>query len=257
MKRPAMENANCEHSAFALLGGEATGEFRAQKLRQPIQSPPTFHPRSILRLPHPPTLPAKVEFQKLLRADGEFEFQNPAFLVVPRRGVVSPWSSKATDIARRCGLAVNRIERGVLFQFPLQTAPDTLQKILPEICDPMTQRVLQNPDEWRAVFDENESVPLQVIPLGENPAATLREENVRRGLAFSEQEITRLAEYFAKRDPADAELLFFAQANSEHCRHKIFRAPRKDALSLMDAVRKTFNANPDGVMSPHLRTTPP
>ena len=248
MKRPAMENANCAHSAFALLGGEAMGEFRARKIRRQFNLP-QLSIREAFFVSHPPTHSAEVEFQKLLRADGEFEFQKPALLVIPRRGVVSPWSSKATDIARRCGLAVNRIERGVLFQFPPKTPPDTLQKILPEICDPMTQRVLQNPDEWRSVFDENESVPLQVIPLGENPAATLREENIQRGLAFSEQEITRLAEYFSKRDPADAELLFFAQANSEHCRHKIFRAPRKNALSLMDAVRKTFSANPDGVVT--------
>ena len=243
---------------FALLGGEAMGEFRARKIRQQCNLPQlAIREAFFISHSHPPALTHprarphsnEEEFQKLLRASSPFQFQKPALLVVPRRGVVSPWSSKSTDIARRCGLAVNRIERGVLFQLPQNAPPDIAQKILPQTHDPMTQRVLTNPDEWRSVFAEDESAPPQVIPLGENPAAKLRDENHKRGLALSEQDINRLAKYFAKRDPADAELLFFAQANSEHCRHKIFRAPRKNAPSLMDAVRKTFAANPNGVVT--------
>ena len=249
-----------DNEFFALLGGEAAGEIRARKILREngIQNPSVREAFFVSLHPSHPSHPSpsvqndEDEFRKLLRATESFHFQNPALLVLPRRGVVSPWSSKAGDIARRCGLTLNRVERGLLLQLPRDIAPDELQNILPQIHDPMTQRVLQNPDEWTSVFAENESLPAQNIPMGDNPAAALQNANRIRGLALSEQDIARLAEYFAKRDPAEAELLFFAQANSEHCRHKIFRAPRKNAPSLMDAIRKTYRPlpnNADGVIT--------
>ena len=242
---------------LALLGGEISGEFRANQIRQQL-GPKHISVREafFVSIDSGPEnfRESEHELRKLLRAPDHFQFQKPALLVVPRRGVVSPWSSKATDIARRCGFAVGRIERGTLFQFsktqtsgPSGIPPDLLR----EIHDPMTQRVLQNPDEWESVFAEADAVPLRTVPLGGNPARALADENQKSGLALSAIDIARLAEYFAEagRDPADAELLFFAQANSEHCRHKIFRAPRARAPSLMDAVRQTFAVAPDGVVT--------
>ena len=260
-----MSIPRADDEVFALLGREAKGEIRVYKtLRQngihnpsvcevffvslPSHPTPTAHPSSPSHPSHSSSSVqgGKGEVGELLGARGEFCFQETALLVLPRRGVVSPWSSKAGDIARRCGVTVNRVERGLLIQLPRDVASDKLRSVVPQIYDPMTQRALLNPNEWRSVFDEEESPPARNVSMGEDPVVALRNANRARGLALSEQDVARLAEYFAKRDPAEAELLFFAQANSEHCRHKIFRAPRKDAPSLMEAIRMTCRPPPDG-----------
>ena len=282
-------NSASDHAParFALLGGDAAGGFRARKLLAALQlrslslreaffvavddSVPDANKHTPVANNTVPVAPnhvpvatsavpvatgrgpvatgradAEKEMRKLLRAREDFRFSPPAFLVVPRLGVVSPWSSKAADIARRCGLNISRLERGVLAQFSGDIPAEVVAR---ECYDPMTQRVLFSPDEWQSVFASAPTRQTRIVSLGSNPAATLEKENRDAGLALSDSDIARLAEHFSARDPADAELLFFAQANSEHCRHKIFRAPRAGKLSLMDAIRKTRDAAPDGVVT--------
>ena len=180
-------------------------------------------------------------------------------LVVPRLGTQSPWSSKATDIARRCGLdGVLRIERGVAYRVPGSTefsAPDlaSLRNILH---DRMTQSVLGSLQDAHELFVHNEPRPLARIPVSQEGGRALMTADRELGLALSNNEIDYLVDAFSVlgRDPTDAELMMFAQANSEHCRHKIFNAQwRVDGElcdhSLFGMIRNTHACSPDGVLS--------
>ncbi|HEX6321379.1 MAG TPA: phosphoribosylformylglycinamidine synthase, partial [Burkholderiales bacterium] len=143
--------------------------------------------------------------------------QGEALLVVPRLGTISPWSSKASDIARNCGLAsVIRIERGKVFYLAGAT-----RDVGALLHDRMTETVLRSFDEAARLFDRVEPRPLETIPV-----ERIGEANRRLGLALSDDEIEYLESAYRRmgRDPTDAELTMFAQANSEHCRHKIFNA---------------------------------
>ncbi|HJY76969.1 MAG TPA: phosphoribosylformylglycinamidine synthase, partial [Burkholderiales bacterium] len=139
------------------------------------------------------------------------------FLVVPRLGTVSPWSSKATDIARNCGLSpVRRIERGTTYFLGSNAAA-----LAAGLHDRMTQTVLRSFDEAPRLFDHVSPRNLKTVPV-----SGLAKANADLGLALSEDEIEYLERAYRGlgRDPTDAELTMFAQANSEHCRHKIFNA---------------------------------
>ena len=140
--------------------------------------------------------------------------------VVPRLGTVSPWASKATDILRACGLPVARVERGVAYRFAAAPALDaaTLRAALH---DPMTQSVLDDPADAAGLFAPTPATALRHVPLADLDAA-----NRELGLALSDEEVAYLRRRYGElgRDPSDAELVMFAQANSEHCRHKIFNA---------------------------------
>jgi phosphoribosylformylglycinamidine synthase len=168
------------------------------------------------------------------------------YLVVPRLGTISPWSSKASDIAHNCGLArIKRIERGTVFY--LDSSHPGIAALLH---DRMTQTVLRSFDEAAKLFQHVAPRPLQYIEVSE-----LREANLRLGLALSDDEIEYLERSYRKlgRDPTDAELAMFAQANSEHCRHKIFNADwlidgARQPQSLFAMIRHTHAANPQGTV---------
>jgi phosphoribosylformylglycinamidine synthase len=170
------------------------------------------------------------------------------YLVVPRIGTISPWSSKATDIAHNCGLAgVRRIERGVAYYVRGGTRAPAVAALLH---DRMTETVLGSFDEAAQLFQHVPPRPLARVPL-----AALEEANRSLGLALSADEIDYLrAAYVAMgRDPTDAELTMFAQANSEHCRHKIFNADwvvdgERRAQSLFAMIKHTHAANPRGTV---------
>jgi phosphoribosylformylglycinamidine synthase len=169
-----------------------------------------------------------------------------AWLVVPRPGTLSPWSSKATDIARNCGLGqVRRIERGRVYAIDSENPA-----IVALLHDRMTEAVLGSFEEAARLFDAVAPRPLRTVPVKD-----LSKVNQSLGLALSEDEIEYLEQAYRRmgRDPTDAELTMFAQANSEHCRHKIFNADwivdgKKQEQSLFSMIRHTHAANPQGTV---------
>ena len=148
--------------------------------------------------------------------------------VVPRIGTRSPWSSKATDILVGCGFAVRRIERGLAFEIDGAPAPGTAERarLAAALHDPMTQSVVDDLADAARAFDAGPAGPLARIALAGDARVALNEANARLGLALAPDEIDYLADAYRElgRDPSDAELMMFAQANSEHCRHKVFNA---------------------------------
>ena len=180
-------------------------------------------------------------------------------LVVPRIGTISPWSSKATDIAHNCGLRkVIRIERGIAYRVQIDAMPEPPKwaEVQAALFDRMTETVLADAGDCAVIFSGHEPAPMRHVPLLAMGRAALESANSELGLALSPDELDYLAQVFsaAERDPTDAELMMFAQANSEHCRHKIFNAgwtvdgqARPDSLFAM--IRSTHAAAPDGVLS--------
>ncbi|MBS0557631.1 MAG: phosphoribosylformylglycinamidine synthase [Proteobacteria bacterium] len=177
---------------------------------------------------------------------------------VPRLGTISPWSSKATDILRGCGFAVARVERGVAFAVDHAPAADSADsdRMVQALHDPMTQSVLTSLERADTLFAVGAPAPLQRIELGAQAEAALGEANRRLGLALAADEIQYLAARYAElgRDPTDAELMMFAQANSEHCRHKVFNARwsidgQAQPLSLFGMIKATHAATPQHTLS--------
>jgi len=148
--------------------------------------------------------------------------------VVPRLGTISPWSSKATDILHGAGFQVRRVERGTAWQLAGMPAAGTPEHaaVLAVLHDAMTQSVLTLLDKARGLFLAGQPGDLVHIALGGDARGALARANAELGLALADDEIDYLAERYAElgRDPTDAELFMFAQANSEHCRHKVFNA---------------------------------
>src|SRR5262245_44474186 len=180
----------------------------------------------------------------------------PSRLVVPRLGTISPWSSKATDIARSCGLdAVRRIERGTAWFFA-GPIPDSLSgPVLGLVHDRMTETVLASIEEAEALFRRHQPRPLATVAVSARGRAALEEVNTSLGLALAPDEIDYLLAHYRRiaRDPTDVELTMFAQANSEHCRHKIFNAswiidgvPREETLFGM--IKTTHARHPAGTI---------
>ncbi|MGH8476527.1 MAG: phosphoribosylformylglycinamidine synthase, partial [Methylococcales bacterium] len=179
---------------------------------------------------------------------------------VPRHGTISPWSSKATEIASRCGLDwIARIERGCVFSFSLQDGArlsgSTQAAMLPLLHDRMTQVAIDLSEEG-GIFTTANPGRLQRIELNKDPRNPLAEANQRLGLNLSQDELDYLVTSFQAlgRDPFDVELMMFAQANSEHCRHKIFNASwtiDDESLlhSLFDMIRFTSKTSPRGILS--------
>ncbi|TAM12458.1 MAG: phosphoribosylformylglycinamidine synthase [Nevskiaceae bacterium] len=175
--------------------------------------------------------------------------------VVPRLGVTSPWSSKATDIARVCGLpGVARLEHArVLLIDGVAELPAAAHELLH---DRMTETLLFDAAQLTDVFATQPPRALRTVRLGDDGAAALARANTEWGLSLSAEEIRYLVDYYqqAGRDPTDAELVMFAQINSEHCRHKIFNAAftldgRAQPLTLFQLIKQSHAATPEGVLS--------
>ncbi len=181
-------------------------------------------------------------------------------LVVPRIGTISPWSTKATDIARHCGLArMLRLERGVAWRVAAADggalAPERLAPLLPFIHDRMTETVLYGFEEAAAMFREDTPARLVTVDVLRGGRAALDAANASLGLALSADEIGYLADSFGHlgRNPTDVELMMFAQANSEHCRHKIFNAGwvidgSRQERSLFAMIRGTHELHARGTL---------
>ena len=184
------------------------------------------------------------------------------YLVIPRPGTISPWCSKATDIAHNCGLAsIKRIERGVAFRVVTRDGAvlsDTERAaLLPQIHDRMTEAVYGSLADASRLFSHVAPRPLATIDLAARGRSAIEDANGALGLALSDDEIDYLADYFgpkhAGRDPTDVELMMFAQANSEHCRHKIFNADwiidgKRQEHSLFAMIRHTHRVSPHGTV---------
>jgi len=265
---------------LTLRGSAALSPFRLEKLLKTLRDEHALPLRAI-----------EAQFIHLCDTDGELTADEHAVLaklltygpsrttkpssgksslqlvVSPRPGTISPWSSKATDIARLCGLSkIRRIERGVEYRLTPDNAAlqqplhvlnagqiSTLHRAL---IDPMTQVAFDAIDDCAVLFRREEPRPLRTIPLLAEGRPALETANRELGLALAPDEIDYLADAFARlgRDPADVELMMFAQANSEHCRHKIFNATWEiDGLpqdhSLFAMIRNTHRLHSDGILS--------
>ena len=178
--------------------------------------------------------------------------------VVPRLGTISPWSTKATDILHGCGFAVRRVERGMacVVEHAPAAGSAEYERLAQALHDPMTQSVLTSLDEADTLFRAGVPAPLQRTALGADPVQALTEADRRLGLALAVDEIEYLVARYRElgRDPSDAELMMFAQANSEHCRHKVFNARwtidgAAQPQSLFGMIKSTHAASPQHTLS--------
>ncbi|MBY4675759.1 phosphoribosylformylglycinamidine synthase [Marinobacterium arenosum] len=199
---------------------------------------------------------------RILRYGPKAERQEPKgqlFLVVPRPGTISPWSSKATDIARNCGLAdIKRLERGVAYYIQASVELDqaATAKVEAVLHDRMVEAVLSELDQAAALFRAEQPAPLTTVDILAGGRDALVKANVELGLALAEDEIDYLVASFNElgRNPTDVELMMFAQANSEHCRHKIFNASwdidgEAQEKSLFAMIKNTYEMGGEGVLS--------
>ncbi|WP_417663630.1 phosphoribosylformylglycinamidine synthase [Pseudidiomarina donghaiensis] len=183
--------------------------------------------------------------------------QGQLVVVVPRQGTISPWSSKATDIAHNCGLTqIHRIERGVAYYLTGDLSATQMQQAAALLHDRMTEMVLGSLEQASVLFKEAEPAPLASIDILSGGREALQRANIEMGLALADDEIDYLYDNFTalERNPNDIELYMFAQANSEHCRHKIFNADwtidgKEQLKSLFKMIKNTYEVTPDNVLS--------
>lgn len=197
---------------------------------------------------------------RLLKYGPSVAVQEPAgklFLTIPRFGTISPWSSKASDIARNCGLAkIERLERGIAYYVSGELSAADQQAVAVLLHDRMTQLVLGSMEEAAGLFSHAQPKPLTAVDILGGGRAALEQANVQLGLALAEDEIDYLVKSFTElgRNPHDVELMMFAQANSEHCRHKIFNASwdidgESQDKSLFGMIKNTYQMHSEGVLS--------
>ena len=251
-----------------LFGGAALSEFRLNKLLTTLQNQQPGVSAVSSQFVHFIEVEQKLSgtdhdiLTAMLDYSGTIEEVADAsvtLLVTPRPGTISPWSSKATDIAHNCGLhTIKRIERGVLYRIKTDTPLDKTgySTISGAIHDRMTEVVFQNIDDAVALFVHHKPKSLSQVDILGGGRGALVAANRQLGLALAEDEIDYLVENFKTigRNPADVELMMFAQANSEHCRHKIFNADwvidgQKQQRSLFNMIRNTHKTHPGRVLS--------
>ncbi len=251
-----------------LEGGNALSSFRAQQLQPALEA---IHPKitgiaarfvHVVATDAEPT-PAERERLSALLTYGDAYTgpgDGPAIIVTPRIGTVSPWASKATDIARNCGLDIRRVERITEYRVALKAgllggAPELTeaqrQQVAALLHDRMTESVVWSRADASGLFTELPAAPMEFVDVLGGGRAALVASNTRWGLALAEDEIDYLVNAFTalKRNPTDVELMMFAQANSEHCRHKIFNAQftidgEKQDKSLFAMIRNTHQLAP-------------
>jgi phosphoribosylformylglycinamidine synthase len=248
-------------------GGNALSDFRVQQLLPRLAAiAPSIQGLSARHVHLVASVDAmSAEQQKTLAAlltygEPAHGSQDGVLLVVtPRMGTVSPWASKATDIAHNCGLPIKRVERITEFRVQLNDgllskaalSPEQLAQVADLLHDRMTESVMPTRDEALGLFTELHPAPMEQVDVLGGGEAALRDANTRWGLALAEDEIAYLVNAFTqlKRNPTDVELMMFAQANSEHCRHKIFNAEftidgEAQPHSLFGMIRHTEKTSP-------------
>lgn len=257
-----------------LRGAPALSAFRTQKLLNQLQAVSTSITGIYAEYLHLAEVKAELnsEEHQILEAllnygptgeQQEFTHeQTPKgelFLVVPRLGTQSPWSSKATDIAHNCGLTnIERLERGVAYYLQTSQALTAAEQAATDslLHDRMTETLLTSIESANQLFRHEKPRPLASIDILDGGREALVKANTGLGLALADDEIDYLVDSFIElgRNPNDVELMMFAQANSEHCRHKIFNADwtidgEDSPHSLFGMIRNTHKVSPEGVLS--------
>ena len=253
-----------------LLGANAFSPFRLQKRAEQIRRTVagvtglTAHFVHFVEIEQELTTDQHEVLLKLLDCQGtDLKFVQGGFSlwVVPRIGTISPWSSKATDIAHNCGLvSVKRIERGIRYDLKLEGGraldDEALHSIDAVLRDRMTESVLTRAEDAPLLFQQADPAAVVSVDVLQSGRGALERANVELGLALSSDEVDYLLDSFMSlgRNPTDVELMMFAQANSEHCRHKIFNASwlidgEEQDATLFDMIRASYKASPDGILS--------
>jgi phosphoribosylformylglycinamidine synthase len=263
-----------------LPGSNALSAFRSQRLLTQLQAVLPAVAAVQARYVHFIDAAAPLSSDDTARLGAMLTYGDPAqvdntdgvaeeFFVIPRFGTISPWASKATDIVHNCGMAdIKRVERGVAYRINLKTgilgssigaakklSDDELAAVAALLHDRMTESVLRSADDAAGLFRELEAKPLESVDVIGMGKTALEKANTDLGLAMSDDEIDYLDAAFTKagRNPTDVELMMFAQANSEHCRHKIFNADwtidgEAQTKSLFGMIKNTHQLQPKGTI---------
>jgi phosphoribosylformylglycinamidine synthase len=276
LKQSAVKITNVTPTITLLNGSNALSNFRTGQLLSRLQG---VHPEItgisasycyLVATDSEPDAAQKSLLTALLSQDEQPDLslpaskarpdEEPVWVVTPRLGTVSPWASKATDIARNCGLNLRRIERICVYSAQFKTrwlshsklSADQWQAIAAVLHDRMTESVWQSLQQADQLFTDQAAAPMETVPVLTQGRSALVQANQQWGLALAEDEIDYLLQAFQKlqRDPTDVELMMFAQANSEHCRHKIFNASftidqQPQSHSLFQMIRHTHASHPE------------
>lgn len=259
--------STCNGMVFELNGARALSDFRAARVLaalQRVSSNIEAVSGRFVHFVHASRELTKAEEERLASlltyGDAAEDVRaDLAFMVVPRLGTISPWASKATDIVKNCGIeGVLRVERGTVYSLALK-APLTEEEAAQAagvLHDRMTESVVARDFPAENLFVELEGRPMATVALVEKGRPALERANVEMGLALSPDEIDYLTDAFTKigRNPTDVELMMFAQANSEHCRHKIFNARwtvdgEEREETLFGMIRRTHKMAPQGTIT--------
>ncbi len=251
-----------------LRGAPALSDFRLSKLQAKLQQISTEIGRVRSEFVHFADLGAGLSDEETRILGGLLEYGPSApledfpgvlFLTVPRTGTISPWSSKATDIVHNCGLdSVLRVERGIAYcvEMPTGSSGQLSETVASCLYDRMVEQVLPELELAQQLFSHASPGEMTSVDILGGGRQALVVANTELGLALAEDEINYLVESFTQlgRNPNDIELMMFAQANSEHCRHKIFNASwsiddQEQGLSLFEMIRNTNEKGGEKVLS--------
>ena len=249
-----------------LRGAPALSDFRVQKILARCQQAQLPVTNVYAEYAHFADLTAELssdeqtKLEKLLTYGPTIAEHTPAgtlVLVTPRPGTISPWASKATDIAHNCGLAqVHRVERGIAYYVEGDLSSEQLTQVAALLHDRMTEATHSKMDDAGKLFRTDAPGKMSSVDILGGGREALATANVEQGFALADDEIDYLVENFQKlgRNPNDIELFMFAQANSEHCRHKIFNADWtidgiEQPKSLFKMIKNTYELHPENVLS--------
>ncbi|HQB65396.1 MAG TPA: phosphoribosylformylglycinamidine synthase, partial [Fibrobacteraceae bacterium] len=251
-----------------LRGSAALSDFRLKKLLQDFNKSELIVKSVYAEFTHIVNLSKDLSneeeqtLNKILHYGPTREAHSPKgtlFVVSPRPGTISPWSSKATDIAHICGLtSILRIERAIAYYIEFVNTPskEVSSNVIAKIHDRMTQKVFQAFEDLDVLFHHDSPKPLMEIPILTEGREALVRADRELGLALAQDEIDYLVDNFKalKRNPSDVELMMFAQANSEHCRHKVFGAEwtidgKKKDKSLFQMIKNTYECHHTNILS--------